>query len=211
MPQKRLRTEIRKKQIVEAARKLIFKRGSEHVTIRGLSKEVGISEAAVYRHFKSKRDILSFLADHITEKMMQDLDRIKDNSAASLELIENTLRNHFSSIEQRKGMTFLVFAEIVSFGDKKLNKQVAANIDQYLSRLEDLLSEGAGAGFVRKDVHLGDAALLLFGMIQGLVNVWALNNFSFDLMEKYVSLWNIFRRGVQTAPDPQSGVRTPRT
>lgn len=209
MPQKRQKTEIRKRQIVEAARKLIFKRGSEHVTIRGLSKEVGISEAAVYRHFKSKRDILSFLADYITETMIQDLDKIRNERTSSLELIEETLKIHFSNIEQRKGMTFLVLAEIISFGDKKLNKQVAIKIDEYLVLLEHLLLKGADAGIVRKDVHLVDGALLLFGMIQGLVNVWALNNYSFDLMEKYSSLWNIFRFGVQ-ATEAQNAPKTPR-
>jgi AcrR family transcriptional regulator len=195
MPQKRQKTEIRQKQIVDAARKLIFRRGSEHVTIRGLAKEVGISEAAVYRHFKSKRDILSFLADHITESMMQDLAKINKESGSSLELIEETLKNHFSHIEQRRGMTFLVLAEIISFGDKKLNKQLATNIDRYLLTLKDLLSKVSGT--VRKDIDLEDASLLLFGMIQGLVTVWALNNFRFDLMEKYSSLWNVFRHGVQ--------------
>lgn len=195
MPQKRQKTEVRQKQIVDAARKLIFKQGSEHVTIRGLAKEVGISEAAVYRHFKSKRDILSFLADHITESMMLDLDKIKGESDSSLDLIEKALKNHFSQIEQRRGMTFLVLAEIISFGDKKLNKQLAANLDRYLLRLKDLLLQVSGA--VRKDIDLGNAALLLFGMIQGLVTVWALNNFRFDLMEKYSSLWDVFRLGLQ--------------
>jgi hypothetical protein len=92
-------------------------------------------------------------------------------------------------------MTFLVLAEIISFGDKKLNKQLAANIDRYLLRLKDLLFNVSGA--VRKDIDLGNAALLLFGMIQGLVTVWALNNFRFDLMEKYSSLWDVFRHGLQ--------------
>ncbi|MDD5205311.1 MAG: TetR/AcrR family transcriptional regulator [Desulfobacterales bacterium] len=195
MPQKRQKTEVRQKQIVDAARKLIFKQGSEHVTIRGLAKEVGISEAAVYRHFRSKRDILSFLADYITDSMMLDLDKIKGESDYSLDLIEKGLKNHFSQIEQRRGMTFLVLAEIISFGDKKLNKQLAANIDRYLLRLKDLLFKVSGT--VRKDIDLENAALLLFGMIQGLVTVWALNNFRFDLMEKYSSLWDVFRHGLQ--------------
>ena len=31
---------------------------------------------------------------------------------------------HISSIEQRKGITFQVIAEIISYGDKALNKEV---------------------------------------------------------------------------------------
>ena len=56
----RQNTQIRKRQIVAAARRLIIKRGSEHVTVRQITKEIGVSEGNIYRHFKSKSDILSF-------------------------------------------------------------------------------------------------------------------------------------------------------
>lgn len=197
MLKKREKTEVRKKQIVDAARKLIVRRGSEHVTIRGLAKEVGISEAAIYRHFRSKRDILSFLADDLTENLLHDVDHMEENDTPSLDAIENTLKIHFSSIEQRKGMTFQVLAEIISFGDKKLNRQVTRNIHQYIVCLEELLARGAKAGLVREDINLGDSALLLFGMIQGLVNIWALSGYDFDLMEKYSALWGVFRQAIQ--------------
>ena len=53
MAQKRKSTAVRKQQIIEAARKLIIKSGSEHLTVRSIAKEVNITEAAIYRHFKS--------------------------------------------------------------------------------------------------------------------------------------------------------------
>jgi len=197
MVKKRQSTVIRKRQIIDAARKLIFKYGSEYITIRRLSAEVGISEAAVYRHFKSKRDILFLLAEHIGEALLADIGNFTEGSISSLDFIDGTLKNHLSVIEQRKGMSFLVLAEIMSFGDKKLNKRVAWHIDQYISRLENLLAEGVAAGRVRRDIRLPDAALLLFGMIQGLVSIWALNNYGFDLTEKYSSLWQVYRKALQ--------------
>lgn len=205
MLKRREKTEVRKKQIVDAARKMIVRRGSEHVTIRGLAKEVGISEAAIYRHFKSKRDILSFLADDLTDNLLQDIGTMDEGSISSLESIENALKIHFSSIEQRKGMTFQVLAEIISFGDKKLNRQVTRNIQQYILSLEELLSKGAKMGLVRGDIDLGNAALLLFGMIQGMVNIWALSGYDFDLMEKYSSLWSVFRNAIQQNPPGKKG------
>jgi hypothetical protein len=51
-------------------------------------------------------------------------------------------------------------------------------------------------GEVRDDIELEAAATLLFGMMQGLVNLWALSNYSFILEEKYVLLWNTFREAV---------------
>ncbi len=75
MTTKRRNTEVRQKQIINAAREMIVKNGSEHVTIRRIARAVGISEAAIYRHFKSKADILYLLADHIEENLVGDIER----------------------------------------------------------------------------------------------------------------------------------------
>jgi AcrR family transcriptional regulator len=196
MVQKRKNTLVRQRQIIDAARKVIIKYGSEHVTVRRIAKEVGISEAAVYRHFKSKRDILSLLADHIEENLVGDITRASTSGHTPLENLDNVLISHLSAIEQRRGISFQVIAEIISLGDKKLNRKVSDTINKYISLLKDILLQGVKSGEVRDDIDLEGAATLLFGMMQGLVNIWALGNYSFALEEKYVSLWNTFRQAV---------------
>ena len=189
-------TFVRKKQIMDAARKLIMRAGSEHVTVRNMAKEVGISEAAIYRHFKSKTEILSFLADSVADGLLHDIDMAGSVGFTSVEIIDEILRTHLSRIEQRRGLSFLVLAEIISFGNKSLNKKVSDNIQIYVDRLKLLLSDGVRAGLVRQDVDLEAAALLLFGMIQGLVNIWALSGYKFDLTEKYSELWKVYKRSL---------------
>ena len=196
MPRERKSTEIRKREIIEAARKLIYKKGSEHVTVNNIAKEVKISEAAIYRHFHNKKEILSFLATHVTESLMQDIDMAARSDLSSPDNIGGILRSHLSKIEQKRGVSFQVIAEIISFGDRKLNKQVYDNIQNYLLRLSRLLDNGIKAGVIREDIDPEATALLLFGMIQGLVNTWALSNYSFDLTERYDAVWKVFRRMV---------------
>jgi len=189
-------TLVRQQQIIDAARKLIVKYGSEHLTVRRIAKEVGISEAAIYRHFKSKKEILFFLADHITCSLLEGIDRARTGNDTSLESIDNILKNHLSAIEQKQGMSFQVIAEIISLGDKKLNKKVSDDIVSYIERLKGLLADGVKSGLVREDIDLEAAATLLFGMIQGLVNIWALSNYKFNLLVRYSSLWNVFKESV---------------
>lgn len=196
MVKKHESTAIRRGQIVDAARKLIIKQGSEHLTIKRIAKEVDMSEAAIYRHFKSKKDILSLLADHVRDNLVDDIARASASKPTSLATIEAILNSHLSAIEQRRGISFQVVAEIISLGDKKLNRKMADVVNEYLSQLKNLLSELAKTGEVRGDIDLEAAALLLFGMIQGLVNIWVLSHYSFDPREKYLSLWSIFRRAV---------------
>ena len=196
MVYKRKNTVVRQKQIVDAARKLIIRYGSEHVTARRIAEEIGISEGAIYRHFKSKRDILSLLIDHIEHNLIGDIQKTDMPGSTPLERLDSILRNHLSSIEKRRGVSFQVIAEIVSLGDKKLNTKISETINRYIGHLKGLLSEGVKAGEVREDIDLEAAATLLFGMIQGLVNIWALANYSFNPEERYLPIWHIFCQGI---------------
>jgi AcrR family transcriptional regulator len=196
MTKGRRSTIVRKKQIMDAARKLIMRSGSEHVTIKNMAKEVGISDSAIYRHFKSKTEILSFLADYVSAGLIHDIEMARGVGFNSMNIIDEILRTHLSKIKQKRGLSFLVLAEIISFGNKSLNKKVSDNIQIYVDRLRVVLSDGVRAGVVRKDVDLDAAALLLFGMIQGLVNMWALNAYKFDLVKRYSDLWGVCRRSL---------------
>jgi len=197
MVTKRKNTEFRQHQIIEAAAKLIFKYGSEHLTVKRIAAEVGISEAAIYRHFKSKKSILSFLLTHIEESLLGDISpETTGTEPLTLNTIENIIRNHFSAIGMRKGISFQVVAEVISLGDRKLNKQASQTIDKYISRLKELLTDGVRDGAVRQDIDLEASATLLFALIQGLVNIWSLSDGNFNLIEKYTSLWKIYHEAV---------------
>jgi AcrR family transcriptional regulator len=200
MAKNRKSTEVRKQQIVDAARKLIVRRGSEQLTVRKLAQEVGFTEAALYRHFKSKREVLSFLMESVTESMLQELERNTVNGLKSPDALGKALRLHLSDIEQRKGMSFQIIAEIISLGDKELNRSIFKKLQIYIGRLKQLLSDGARSGFIRDDVDLDACATMLFGMIQGLVNIWALGGYKFDLADKYRALWAIYQHAIQTRP-----------
>ena len=189
-------TVVRRKEIISAARRLIIRYGSEHVTVGRIAKEVGLSEGAIYRHFKSKKDILSLLVDYIEDNWLHEIAATGAGGYTTLEVLDSTLRRHLSAIEKRRGVSFQVVAEITSLGDKKLNKKVSDTIDKYIGHLKGRLAEGVKAGEVREDIDLEAAATLLFGMIQGLVNIWALKNYDFNPEEKYGPLWNIFRDAV---------------
>jgi len=189
---KRRSTGVRQKQIIDAARLMIVRYGSEHVTVRRIAKAVGISEAAIYRHFKSKRDILLLLADHIEENLEGDIKVTLTAEGSSLSGISAVMRDHISSIEQRNGISHQVIAEIISLGDKKLNQRFFEVVSRYIDHLSELISAGVESGELRQDIDPHVAATQLYGMIQGLVGMWSLSNFSFNLVERYEPLWELF-------------------
>ncbi len=194
---KRKKTEFRQQQIIQIAAKLIFKYGSEHLTVKRIATEIGISEAAIYRHFKSKKSILSFLLSYIQETLVADISRERNSGeVVTLDTIERTLRNHFSAIDLRKGVSFQVIAETVSLGDKNLNKQATRAISHYTAALRELLAEGVKSRTIREDIDLDAAATLLYCMVASLANTWALSNCEFMLVDKYTCLWKIYREAI---------------
>jgi AcrR family transcriptional regulator len=194
--QNRQSTSVRREQIIEASKKLIMKHGSEHVTVRRIAAEIGISEGALYRHFKSKKEVLLFLIRHIEDNLIGDLQkRFQDKNI--LGALENTLRDHLSSVEQRKGMSFLVIAEIISLGDKELNKQVFKVLSKYIGNIKNLILTGIETGEIRQDIDPEMVATSFFGTMQGLVTIWALSNYNFVLEKKFTGLWDIFQQAIK--------------
>ena len=48
----------RQTQIIESALELIAEKGIQGLTIKNLSKKIGVTEPAIYRHFENKSSIL---------------------------------------------------------------------------------------------------------------------------------------------------------
>jgi AcrR family transcriptional regulator len=196
----RKNTLVRQKEIVHAAIKIIVKNGSENVTVRRMAEEIGVSEAAIYRHFKSKRDVLSFLVDDVEKTLIGDLDNSLSEQAMTWQVLEGIINKHVSAIEQSKGIGFQVIAEIISLGDKKLNKKVYTVISKYNDRIKVILAGGIKEGCIRPDIDLDAAAQMFFSMTQGLVNVWALSHYNFKLAVAYKASWNVFTNAISLPP-----------
>jgi len=132
----------------------------------------------------------------VEKTLIEDIESNYSGEMSSLEILEKIIISHISAIEQRKGVTFQVIAEIISLGDKKLNKKVFEAITRYISRIREILIEGIKTGVIKPDIEPEAAARLFFGITQGLVNLWALSQYTFDLEQEYRAMWNIFLQAI---------------
>jgi AcrR family transcriptional regulator len=188
----RVRSEIRQRQIVEVARKIVASKGMEELTIAEIARGVGISEGDIYRHFKSKKEILLLLIDDIERTLLQAVDKAALEKQDPVARLENVLHAHLSYSEQRRGVSFIVIAETLRQSDRELRKRMLQVIEGYLTRLKELLRTGVASGQFR-EVDLDSASLLFFGMVQATVTMWALGNRSFVLTQKHHPLWEMYR------------------
>lgn len=191
-------TTIRQRQILDAAKKVIVKYGSENVTIKRIAKEVGISEGALYRHFRSKLEVLSLLVDDARNVLLADVERAYTGSFNSIDDLERIIMELMFGTIQRNGASFQVIAEIVSLGNKRLNDEVYKVIGEYTGRIKEILSAGVKAGVIRPTIDLDATAILFFSIAQGLASIWTLSHYDFDIEQRCKSLWDVFREGIVT-------------
>ena len=196
MSQKHMSTLVRREQIADAAGKIIVRHGCENLTIKRLASEIGVTEGAIYRHFKSKKDILLLLIEHVEGNLVGDLDKGRVSESSPLEAFDDIVARHVASIRKRKGVSFQVIAEIISLGDRELNSRMYAGLQKYRARVRELLAVGVASGEIKAELDLDAAATLFFGMMQGMANLWALDSHDPDLDKDYIRVWNIFRSAI---------------
>jgi AcrR family transcriptional regulator len=83
----------RQKQIIQASLDLIANSGIHGLTIKNISKKVGISEPAIYRHFESKTDILLGIISKIKESSGMDNFVPADETKNTIAIIRETFTN----------------------------------------------------------------------------------------------------------------------
>jgi len=154
-------TAVRQKQIINAAQTVIIKYGSENVTIRRIAAEIGVSEGALYRHFRSKKDILTLLINDIGITLLNSIST-KIPEPVTINSLEKAFSNHMNSIVKRRGVFFQVMAEIVSLGDKDLNTMVYSVIDQYIEHIAMLFELGVKAKVFKQNTDIKAAATIFF-------------------------------------------------
>ncbi|MBI4337412.1 MAG: TetR/AcrR family transcriptional regulator [Chloroflexi bacterium] len=189
-------TEIRQQEIVEKARQILAARGMDALTMRALSQAVGVTEGAIYRHFRDKHEILLALIDDVEENLLAGLERAKSRGHRPLDCLENVLHERLSSAERRGGISVLVIGAVLRSGDAGPRQRMGAAVDRYVAKVQEILEEGVRQGQVRPDIDPAAAALAFYGLMHGAVALWRLSGGRLPLSQRSQALWGMFRRGI---------------
>ena len=170
--------------IIDAAKKIIISKGFENLTIRAIAKEISVTEGALYRHFKSKHEIISLLIDDVEASLLTVIEKPARSGAGPVEKLRKIFLSHLSNAEQRKGMTLIVINESLMIRDKKIKKKMLKVMSRYQEILKAVLREGIKLKKINKNVDVDAAGITFFGMVQAAVIFWALSDFSYHLKSK---------------------------
>ncbi len=197
MKREKLNTEVRQEQIVEAAMNLIASRGLEGLSMAALANRIGLVPSAIYRHFKSKNDIVDMILDVIQERLLTNIRITCKETSGPMERLERILKRHVETLRENRAIPRIIFTEDVFSGNPKRKTKVYGIVIGYLEGLNKIIRDGQEKGQIRSDMDSKTVALMFLGMIQPGAILWFLSDGKFDISKHSEKNWNVFKEAIR--------------
>ncbi len=157
-------TEIRKEQIKEAVLFLVYNEGIKHFTTKRLSDIIGLSEAGIFRHYNSKKEILLDILNDVEEKLIKDLNEIPEQQCTSKEHLQKIICRTISFMIQNKGINVLMLSEVAVNNDLDLKLKLSQIFADQRNVVERIIQEGIAKGEFGSAVNPKTFSLLFMGI-----------------------------------------------
>lgn len=173
----------RQEEIIQTSVRIIDQRGIQGLTIKNLSKELGVTEGAIYRHFENKREILSSILIQFKDNLKAFAESMDNPSLTTYDKISGIL-DHFRKIfEANPAIVSVIFAEEIFQNDNELSKVIAEILRNNQRFLLAIIKEGQQSSELRKDLDPQIMVDSIFGPFRLLVKKWKMEEFEISLKE----------------------------
>lgn len=184
--------DTRRDQVVEAVLKLIAQHGMGGLTTASIAREVGISEANIYRHFQNKHEVLAETIKRIGEGLRSNVQIGLASASDPLDRLKTIFRLHLEFVSRNPGIPRLLFSDDVHANGSDMKPLLLEMISSYATSLEDIIREAIKNGGIRQSVDPKATVLTFIGMIQVSIIRWILSDFTFTIEDEGMALWNNF-------------------
>lgn len=174
----------RQKEIIEAALEIISEGGIQALTIKNLSQRVGFAESAVYRHYRSKSEILIAILDLFSKKTDYFFNHEMNEKDDAIEKIENFFENNFRTFAESPSLVVAIFSEEMFRNEVELSKMVRKIMESNISRMSKLVEEGQTKGIIRTDIDADHFAVIIMGALRIFVKIWHLEGRRYALADE---------------------------
>ncbi|MEZ8723010.1 nucleoid occlusion factor SlmA [Vibrio pomeroyi] len=180
----------RREEILQAlAQMLESTEGASRITTVKLAKQVGVSEAALYRHFPSKARMFEGLIEFIEEALMSRINRILDEEKDTLERIRLVLQLILVFSERNPGLTRILSGHALMFENERLRDRINQLFERIETQLRQILRERKlreGKSFPVDEKIL---AAQLLGQVEGSLNRFVRSDLKYQPTENFDAYW----------------------
>lgn len=183
--------EFRKAEIVVTVLDLADRIGPDRVTTGAVASTIGVSQAALFRHFPTKAVMWLAVADHVTEELTAAWENASTRADDPAGRLEALVAAQLGQIMVKPALPMLLFSRELNVGNEDLRVAFRGLLMRFQALIVTEVTRGQEAGRLRRDLAPADVAVLLTSLVQGMAIRWSLGARDFSLIEEGVRLLNV--------------------
>ncbi len=185
----------RRQQILEALAQMLEQSPGERITTAKLAAQVGVSEAALYRHFPSKAKMFEGLIDFIEDAIFSRVSRILEEEPSAAKRCEQILVLLLTFAERNPGITRLLTGDALAGETERLRTRIAQFYDRLETQLKQILREAEIREGIRPTLPTNVAANLLLATAEGRISQFVRSEFQRKPTHCWEDQWSALMEG----------------
>lgn len=178
----------RQLEIIDAALELVARHGIQALTIKNVAEAIHVTEPAIYRHFRSKSELIRTLIDSFDCAV-----EIPD-SLPGWEAVCFYIRSRIRQIIQAPHRARVVFAEELFMNDPQFTEQFQQMMHRHQVKLSAQLAAAQKSNCIVQDIAPEMLFRMIFGAVRLLIKQWAMSGYAFDLQQESEALLDSFSK-----------------
>jgi len=186
----------RKQRILHALAEMLEQAPGGRITTAGLAKQVGVSEAALYRHFPSKAKMFDGLIEFIEDTIFSRIKLIMSDDASTEARCGQTLFLLLTFAERNPGITRMLTGDPLSGETDRLRTRVAQFFDRFETQLKQMLREAEMRDGKKPMVEVPIAANLMLAAAEGRISQFVRSDFKRQPTKDWQAQWQLLAQSI---------------
>ncbi|WP_440054957.1 nucleoid occlusion factor SlmA [Pseudoalteromonas sp. T1lg65] len=179
----------RKEQILQSLAQMLETSPGQRITTAKLAAEVGVSEAALYRHFPSKARMFEGLIEFIEDTLLSRINLILENEKETQSRIYNILMLLLAFAERNPGITRILTGDALQGEQERLRERVQGLFEKLETQFKQVLRERKlreGRAFSSEEAVLAN---LFLAFVEGKINQFVRSDFKAKPTAQFDKQW----------------------
>jgi TetR/AcrR family transcriptional regulator len=186
----------RKNQILQALAIMLEETPGGRITTSGLAKQVGVSEAALYRHFPSKAKMFDGLIEFIEETIFSRITLILAEETTTVTKCGQSIYLLLTFTERNPGITRILTGDPLAGESDRLRTRVAQFFERFETQLKQVLREAEMREGKRPLLETHIAANLMMATAEGRISQFVRSDFTRLPTEGWEAQWQAISRAI---------------
>ena len=185
----------RRQQILEVLASELEKNLGLPITISSLANAVGVSEAALYRHFASKAKMFEALISFTEESIFSLINKILAQEADVTVRCEKIIYLVLSFSERNPGITRIIIGDVLLGENERLHARVTQFFERIESQIRQILREANLSNGPRPISNIDAVADQIIIYIEGKLSQFVKSSFTKKPTEYIEVQWGVMKAG----------------